>query len=224
MNENYQHPPSDIWREKLNGLFHFFIGAIKKKITSLFFFYLKKKKSLMPCNRKKAAAAAAEKQTKETKPKRVCKRQEAKAKKETKKVMKAKKETKPKQTTQVSAATARRHLLTELASEAIASYATEEKPYVSSRKVYDYIVRYIDQKAPLYEHVKSLLRELASKKLVQFRKDSVAFTKTGEDKLKPSSIPKRKENPKPVEEAPKEVKQETVVTTSGRVSKQVNLD
>ena len=182
----------------------------------------------MPCNRKKAAAAAAEKatkETKETKPKRVCKK-DAKPKKEVKKVAKvAKKETKPKaKQAPLSAATLRRHLLTDLAAEAIATYATEEKPYVSSRKVFDYIVKYIDQRAPLFEHVKSLLRELASKKLVVIKKDSVAFSKTGEEKLKPSSIPKRKENVKPVEEPPKEVKKEAIVTTSGRISKQVELD
>ena len=185
----------------------------------------------MPCNRKKAQTEAEKKEeVKETKSKKEVKKEtkpKKEAKKETKPKKVEKKESKPKVQKEkkpvqpLSAATERRHLLTTLAAEAIASNATEESPFVSSTKILEYIVKYIDTRAPTHENVKSLLRELVSKKLLQQRKSSVAFTKKGEEKLKPKSIPKRKENVPEPEEEPVEEKKPDVVTGSGRISRQV---
>ena len=114
-------------------------------------------------------------------------------------------------------------------SEAIQSISTEENPYVSSLKIKQYLIDYMDQGIfyVIPKRAKKALDSLCEKKLLKSKKNSYAFSSLGKTKLIQEKIPKRKKVTRPIKktneveekkEEPKEYQ-----TSSGRVSKQTKL-
>jgi hypothetical protein len=115
-----------------------------------------------------------------------------------------------------------------LALEAVAISATDEKPYVSSTKIRQYLLDYEPTAKPgqIPRYAKLALASLVAKKILKPKKESYTFTLKGKD-VAPEKVQSRKKIVRPVKpakkskktvEAVKQVKK-PVITLSGRTSK-----
>lgn len=110
--------------------------------------------------------------------------------------------------------------------EAILALSTEDKPWVSQKRIREYLLKYM---TGLYGTIPSMtkkaLEKLTEKKYLKRKKDSFAFAKLGNEKLRPEKIQKRTEVNRPVKAKPEKEEPAKplpeVVTMSGRVSRHI---
>ena len=180
----------------------------------------KKKETKKKTDEKKKATKKKEEKNKETK---------KKTDDNNKKVTKKTDNNKKKATVQKKKEETKINIYEKWVSEAIQSISTEENPYVSSLKIKQYLIDYMDQGIfyVIPKRAKKALDSLCEKKLLKSKKNSYAFSSLGKTKLIQEKIPKRKKVTRPIKktneveekkEEPKEYQ-----TSSGRVSKQTKL-
>jgi hypothetical protein len=116
----------------------------------------------------------------------------------------------------------------EFALKAIQATATDEKPYISSAKVKQYIFDYEEQaqSGQITKLVKRALTALVAKKFLKAKKDSYAFTVKGK-KQAPENVQNRKKVVRPAKVLIKERKvddrpKKPTITLSGRASRPVD--